>query len=555
MSLLTLPTGIQPIWLEGVITSEYERDTLPLLFSPDDIFNEYYDVLTAKNEHISNGLYQIRTRNIKARKQRAEGYWQECLESLAQCLHLRRCIFDDDDFQYMAAVKHYVLSVLNFASFFVKESRQTLNPAARNGILSKGFELFKQAEEATQQVEVPHEREFFRAVVASNFANYYFRRKRVKAACQQVTRALKHWKRARVSQGTSFMIARDAITLCFTEKWEEACKALHHAVTAAQVAEEEEGAGKDDQANLPIRFNTQLLFNPIPIAEAMPLVLHHNLSVAYIGARKYKEAMQWCQSAMEAANASSQYLGPNHPWVAAIRNCQTFCTKIGSSSQFQRFRMKPSDMRVAEFQKMQQIINETRTMPIFNSLLQLHRKQRAEKLEAMRREEEAQREYERELRAKAASNTQTARDAAVYVGGAHPPPARARTAPARKPLSALKVYMSETAYRDYVQECNVKKERKRVGGAELLAIEDAKAGRTSSDYEDPGTGRSTTSTQRGEAPMDSARSLSGTQRSHGTEDRASVSAESNRNEEGRNNENEEKAKDSDNDNEKEEEEK
>ena len=224
--VLSLPEGVRPIWLEGVLNSEYERDTLPLLFSSDDVFNEYYDVLTTKNETFRQPLDLIKARNKRAREQRSGGYWQECLDTLAQCLHLRRCVFSDDDFQYTAAVKHHVLTTLNFATFFLKESRTVASKANREGILAKAFQLFKQAEEAAKLVELPHHSAFFRAAVATNLSNYFFRRNKVKAACQQSVNALKHWGRCKVTYASSFFIARDAVTLCFCERWEEAAKAL-----------------------------------------------------------------------------------------------------------------------------------------------------------------------------------------------------------------------------------------------------------------------------------------------------------------------------------------
>eukprot|EP00659_Diplonema_papillatum_P015614 gene15614-23832_t len=232
----SLPDGVRPMWLEGVVTSEYERDTLPLLFSPDEVFNEYYEVLAQKNPSFRRPLEMIHARNAKAREQRSSGYWQECLNVLSQCLHLRRCIFDDDDFQYVAAAHHYVLSILNFATFFLNQSRTASTPALREGILAKAFQLFKQAEEASKQTANPQHSSFLRAIVANNMANYLYRRRRMKAACQQTTIALKHWSRCRVGPGTAFFIARDATSLCFAGKWEEAAKAL----TLVKKAAEEE---------------------------------------------------------------------------------------------------------------------------------------------------------------------------------------------------------------------------------------------------------------------------------------------------------------------------
>eukprot|EP00665_Eupelagonemidae_sp_cell47_P001996 gene1996-1711_t len=74
------------------------------------------------------------------------------------------------------------------------------------------------------------------------------------------------------------------------------------------------------------------------------------------------------------------------------------------SQHFTRYKMKGSDTHIPEFVKMQRIINETRTMPIFHSLLQLHRQQQRQAAEARKGQEEARREFDDELRRRADVN-------------------------------------------------------------------------------------------------------------------------------------------------------
>eukprot|EP01060_Flectonema_neradi_P011023 TRINITY_DN18093_c0_g1_i3.p1 TRINITY_DN18093_c0_g1~~TRINITY_DN18093_c0_g1_i3.p1 ORF type:complete len:379 (+),score=60.47 TRINITY_DN18093_c0_g1_i3:41-1177(+) len=349
---LGLPDGIRPIWLEGVVVSEYEKDTLPLLFASDEVFNEYYDALSAKNPAFAQPLEMIRVRNKKARDQRYDGYWQDCLITLSQCLHLRRCIFDDSDFQYCAAVKHYILSVLNFATFLLKES--TTSGTAKEGVMAKSFQLFKQAESITDQVDCYHHRYFFKATVASNLGNYFYKRKKIKAAGQQAVLSLKHWSKAKVDFASSFFIARHAIALCFCGRWVEAAKSLAAAVKSEECQESSTTHPTPEAyQSAPVRFNVQLLANPMPISDATQLVLFHNYSVTMIALRRNKEAAYWCQRAMDTANSNSQHLAASHPWVKAIKECQAFCSQMSYAHFFQKYRMKPSDTHIPEFQKMQ----------------------------------------------------------------------------------------------------------------------------------------------------------------------------------------------------------
>ena len=126
------------------------------------------------------------------------GYWQECLASLSQCIHLRRCIFEEDDFQYTGAVNHFLLSILNFASFFLRESA-TSDPKTKEIMLLRAFDLFKKSQDTLNSVSHIGQRAFFKAMISNNFANYFHRRKKEKAASQCALAAMKAFVRSRVS--------------------------------------------------------------------------------------------------------------------------------------------------------------------------------------------------------------------------------------------------------------------------------------------------------------------------------------------------------------------
>ena len=95
----SLPDEVKPIWVEGVVTSEYERDTLPLFFSPDNVFEEYYDRLCEKNPLLAPAIKQVQVRNVQAREQRAAGLTlyvvvvmlhTKLSQRASTCIHMRR---------------------------------------------------------------------------------------------------------------------------------------------------------------------------------------------------------------------------------------------------------------------------------------------------------------------------------------------------------------------------------------------------------------------------------------------------------------------------------
>lgn len=221
---------IEELWIEAAFTAEYERDTLPLLFASDRIFVEYYDALAQKNRSLHSAIEQIRDENAAARNYRVEGMWRESIEALMRCVELRRAVFDAADFQFLAALRHGILSMLNFASYFMKEASggagSSSTAAAENGggggdqsrqhqhhhhhsnannkssapdaaatMLSRAFELLKRAEEACAKFgETTTDRAFFRAVVENNFALYFMKKKLYKAAAQRLQLAAKAWQ-------------------------------------------------------------------------------------------------------------------------------------------------------------------------------------------------------------------------------------------------------------------------------------------------------------------------------------------------------------------------
>ena len=190
---LQLPREVRPVWLEGVMTAQFELDTLPLLFSPDGQYIEYYEALIRKNSHINGPLSEVKKLNDEARTRREEGLWQECIQLLWKCLEMRKVLFESRDFQVTGAQKHYIMTLVNFATFFLKEGGSG-HSAADEAMYYRSFGIFKQAEDATNTIEDRVDRTFLKAVVANNFATYYARRKKQKAAAQKISTAVKAFR-------------------------------------------------------------------------------------------------------------------------------------------------------------------------------------------------------------------------------------------------------------------------------------------------------------------------------------------------------------------------
>jgi len=371
-----LPDEVKPIWVEGVLTSEYERDTLPLLFSTNEVFQEYYDALCEKNPPLAAAIKQVQLRNLQAREQRAAGYWQECLASLSQCIHLRRCIFEDDHFQYTGAVNHFLLSVLNFASFFLRESAN--DPKTKEVMLIRAFDLFKKSQDSLNSVSHIGHRAFFKAMISNNFANYFHRRRKEKAASQCTLDAMKAFSRSRVSAYAFYFQLSAATSYVSSGRFDDAIRKLQSAL--GLIEQSLDGSNEDEYYDPydkggpgpapPIRFTVQMLFSDMPIMAACELACCHNMAAAYAGLHKYDQVAQWCGRAMQVAQANEAFLKASHPWIRAIKRTQAFCAKMAfAAAGLQRFsKPNPEDQTQDDLEQMQKALGD-KSMAAFNMML------------------------------------------------------------------------------------------------------------------------------------------------------------------------------------------
>lgn len=387
---LNLPQHVKPLWIEGLFTSEYERDTLPLLFAADKVYQDYYTSLRTKNPNLSVAVDQIRERNNLARLERQDGMWMECVDSLSFCVNLRKAVFDESDFQHTAAQKHHIMSLLNFATFFLRESS---SGKTREPLLMRSFELFKKAEEAVAHVRGREDRSFLKTAIENNFSVYFAKRKKYCAAAQRMMLAVRAWIPLQIKEHQFYfavqkssgdlwsgrvddavMGLKQATTLFAKRKLEKAASPARQR-TDQEFSDDSDASSSDDdgaggagqhiggghhESNAPFRYKIHVLNCGLDADMASCIAVHHNLAIALIAQRRYKEAVGWVTKALEIASAQSVLLPAAHPIVIAIRHAEEFCHKMSIGSKMGMFKMKRDEHSAPQYREMQSAVIKAR---------------------------------------------------------------------------------------------------------------------------------------------------------------------------------------------------
>ena len=142
-----LPEKLAAIWLEAPVTSEFELDTLPLLFSSEDEFDAYYDDLLVEHEgELGAAIKEIKSRNADAREECLAGRWSECLEGLESALSLRRIAFPPGHESHYKdctlAEYHLLMSLITFGTWFLKEAGEQKDLRVREAYEIRAFDVF-----------------------------------------------------------------------------------------------------------------------------------------------------------------------------------------------------------------------------------------------------------------------------------------------------------------------------------------------------------------------------------------------------------------------------
>lgn len=361
-----LPEKLAPIWVEALITSEFEGDTLPLLFSPQEEFDQYYDDLLASNQEMAPAIKEIKYRNMEAREERADGHWPECLQALERAVAMRHITFPeghDSHNDYTLAVYHLLFSLMTFGTWFLKESGEQQDPQARDAYEVRAFEVLCKAKGVLESVTDRQHQMFFKALLFNNLANYYWRRRKSSAASQAVVDAYRAWVKSKQTKYGYYFSVHHASALLVMCRYEHSLKAMQHALTILPDNGPVAGTTSGDpvgESNVVVNFQPQLMSSALPLLAASCIAAYHNMSLGMVGVRKYRDAAIWCSKCMDVAAAHRAYLRVNHPWIKSIKRLQEYCTKMSFTPNFQKFRMKPSESRSREFQTLQKIIAEAR---------------------------------------------------------------------------------------------------------------------------------------------------------------------------------------------------
>eukprot|EP00760_Papus_ankaliazontas_P027581 PhM_4_TR3398/c0_g1_i1/m.78375 len=101
------------LWLEGVITTEFESATLPLLMTELGQYEMYYSTLRRAHPNKVHEVDALRQSNTRARDMFEKGEHEDAVVRLMHCVNLRRALFQADDYQVQAAEVHYAFVLLH----------------------------------------------------------------------------------------------------------------------------------------------------------------------------------------------------------------------------------------------------------------------------------------------------------------------------------------------------------------------------------------------------------------------------------------------------------
>ena len=387
---------MKALWLDGVMSSDYELDTLPLLFAGSADFELYYDTLLTKHPSKQKNLNKIKKFNLGARACREENNAKACLQALSKCVHLRRGAFNDGNYQFYAALVHYLLTILYFAA-----SRLA------NGDGAEAYDLFVLARSemrAHSSCLRTSDRNLLGCMLNNNWANYWFRRGKANAASQCCCRAYQLWMRATdlsvlvLAFLSPYLIARFASALVLAKKYDEAVKVYAKFLKTfsnekVNADRRVSGGGESDVINVNITTlslsdptcpteptecclrSLSVSLTPIP-AEDQPTFLHstnwsimksakfisfYNAAYSRIALRKYRVAQEMLERSAGIFNECYEQtliLG-NPQWWANLQKAYNYVClmEMGEEKTADDYRMKFDEYREREMLYYNRVVN------------------------------------------------------------------------------------------------------------------------------------------------------------------------------------------------------
>ncbi|KAJ9443581.1 hypothetical protein DIPPA_04580 [Diplonema papillatum] len=155
----------RPLWMEGVISVDFEVETLPLLYASKRDFDVYYETLSEKHTRKRSEFADMKRLCVAARDHRDKGEAVKALELLSLSLDVRKAVFQPGDYQLVAAQHHLCFAAVHLASYALVKQEASVS-----------YELFAVAKQSIEQHLPLSERPLFLLILFNNWANYWNRR-------------------------------------------------------------------------------------------------------------------------------------------------------------------------------------------------------------------------------------------------------------------------------------------------------------------------------------------------------------------------------------------
>lgn len=110
-------------WVEGTLVTNFEADTLPLLFARDEDFLGYSAAMALTHSRKARLLSHVQAKTQEARDAFNSGEFGGAIAFLADAVELRKTIFAQDDYQILAAEVHLIWSSVHLATNLLHSGR------------------------------------------------------------------------------------------------------------------------------------------------------------------------------------------------------------------------------------------------------------------------------------------------------------------------------------------------------------------------------------------------------------------------------------------------
>eukprot|EP00759_Apiculatamorpha_spiralis_P057079 PhF_6_TR8439/c0_g1_i2/m.13154 len=336
---------------------------------------------------------------------------------------------------------------LTLQFFFLKEGCSPgIAQSQREGMLVRSYEVFHNVDEELKEGGIPiSTRNDISTLLHSNYASYFQKRKKLKAASQRTQKANNCWNQTKRGGSDSLVTwalrLRDATTKLQCGAIEEAAHALKAIVQTFSAKPSEDGqlcvvenANQQTRSEETILMEVTCQFSSPSLAsiyenananssEAIAakevlmrtyfsVLVHHNLAVAYTGLRNYSQASVHSQNAVKLVqeNEPLQFL------FTHAHKLQMFCSRMCHESTYAQYRMKSEEHTTQGSGSLKSFIQTAMHLPQVDAIMEMQKH--------MERRQKVIKEKQQSLRDQADQCLPNALTAQVYIPNTtshHPP--------------------------------------------------------------------------------------------------------------------------------------